>query len=104
MPLLGGSHVSAQILLYSSAGAVMLAAFGANSMFMMFLGRVKELAIIAIVAAGVVIGGGIYSAGFGFENIVLAYLAGAAAASVMSTAVMAKTIGDASSRLFSRYV
>ena len=104
MNLLGGTEASTQILLFASAGAVLLSAFGANGLYLTFLGRLKELAIIAMASATVVIVGGIFAAGFGFENIVYAYVAGAAFAALLSSGVMMRTLGNASSWLFSRYV
>lgn len=104
MDLLGGTEASTQILLFASAGAVLLSAFGANSLYLMFLGRLKELATISMVSAAVVIVGGVVAAGFGFENIVFAYVAGAAVAALSSSVVTAGTLRNASSWLFSRYV
>jgi hypothetical protein len=104
MAILGGTEQSARIMMYASVGAVLLSAFGANSLFMIFLGKLKELAIASVFSAGVVLAGGVFAATYGFENIVLAYLAGSAVAALLSTVVMAATMKDASSRLFSRYV
>ncbi|HKU50003.1 MAG TPA: hypothetical protein VJP79_08640, partial [Nitrososphaera sp.] len=104
MSILGGTEASARILLFASAGAVLLSVFGANSLYMIFLGRLKELAIIGSISAAVVVAGGIFMAGYGFENIVLAYLGGTVVAALASSVVMAATIREAGSRLFSRYV
>ena len=71
---------------------------------MIFLVRLKELAIIGSISAAVVVAGGIFMAGYGFENIVLAYLGGTVVAALASSVVMAATIREAGSRLFSRYV
>jgi hypothetical protein len=104
MTMLGGTELSTRILMYSSAGAVLLSAFGANSLFMIFLGRLKELAVVSALSAIVVLAGGVFAATYGFENIVLAYLGGTAIAALSSTIVVARTMMDASSSLFSRYV
>jgi hypothetical protein len=104
MAVLGGTEQSARILMYASVGAVLISAFGANSLFMIFLGKLKELATVSVFSACVVLAGGVFAATYGFENIVLAYLAGSAVAALLSTVVMAATMKDASSRLFSRYV
>jgi hypothetical protein len=104
MTMLGGTELSTRILMYSSAGAVLLSAFGANSLFMIFLGKLKELAVVSALSAIVVLAGGVFAATYGFENIVLAYLGGTAIAALSSTIVVARTMMDASSSLFSRYV
>jgi hypothetical protein len=104
MNILGGTDASARILLFASAGSVFLSVFGANSLYMIFLGRVKDLGLIAFVSAFVVAAGGIFAGQYGFENVVMAYVAGAAIAAIASCAVMASTIREAGSWLFSRYV
>ena len=104
MTMLGGTEPSARILIYASAGGVLLTAFGANSLFMIFLGRMRELAICSVLSAVIVLAGGVFAATYGFEYIVLAYLAGSSVAALSSTIVMARTMKDASSRLFSKYV
>ncbi len=105
MDYLGGSDASLQILRFASAGAVLLSVFAANGLFMVFLGRVKALAAIALVSAAIVVGGGIVLAQHsGFENIVIAYVSGTAVAATASSVVMAQTLKRASSRLFARYV
>jgi hypothetical protein len=104
MDALGGTDTSARILLYSSAGTVLLAVYGANSLFMIFLNRVKVLAIITLVSALVVIAGGFVAGQYGFDRIVMAYVAGAGIAALMSTAAMASTLKEPGSRLFARFV
>lgn len=104
MGFIGGTEPSTRILLFASVGAVLLSAFGANSLYLMFLGRLKELATVAIASSALVVVGGIIAAGFGFENIVFAAVAGAAVAALSSSAVIARTLGNASGWLFSRYV
>lgn len=102
---IGGNEVSHRILMYASAGAVMLSVFAANAIFMIFLGRTKELAIISILAAATVIAGGVIMAVlFGFEKITLGYLAGTTLAAITSSIVMSETLKKAASRLFARYV
>jgi hypothetical protein len=104
MGMLGGTDASAKILLFASLGGVSLTVFGANSLYMTFLGRTRELAIIALIAAAVVVAGGFIAGSYGFESIVLAYLAGTLVAACASSAAMAATIKDGGSRLFSRYI
>jgi hypothetical protein len=104
MDALGGTEASTRILLFASTGGVFLSVFGANSLYMMFLGRAKELAIIAFASAAIVVVGGIFAASYGFENLVLAYLAGAIVSACASSIVMIPTIREAGSRLFSRYI
>ncbi len=101
---LGGSAVSVRILTFASAGAVFLSVFAANAVFLIFLGRAKALAIVSLASALVVSIGGIILAQTGFENIVLAYLAATLTAAIASSAIMGKTIKQAGSWLFARYI
>ncbi len=101
---LGGSSVSMRILAFASAGAVFLSVFAANGVFMIFLGRAKALATVALASALVVSIGGIVLAQSGFENIVIAYLAATIIAAIASTAIMRRTIKQAGSWLFARYI
>jgi hypothetical protein len=78
--------------------------FAANGVFMIFLGRAKALAMVALASALVVSIGGIVLAQSGFENIVMAYLAATMIAAIASTAIMQKTIKQAGSWLFARYI
>jgi hypothetical protein len=101
---LGGSEVSARILLFASGGAALLSVFAANGIYMIFLGRVKALAFVSLASALVVVAGGTILAHSGFENIVLAYVAATAVAATASSAVMVETMKKAGSRLFARYI
>lgn len=101
---LGGSEVSLHILGFASAGGVFLSIFAANGVFMIFLGKVKVLAQIALSAALIVIVGGIFLAQSGFENAVIAYLAATLFAGTLSTVVMRGAIRKACSLLFARYI
>jgi hypothetical protein len=101
---LGGSSVSIRILAFASAGAVFLSVFAANGVFMIFLGRAKALATVALASALVVSIGGIVLAQSGFENIVMAYLAATIIAAIASTVIMQRTIKQAGSWLFARYI
>jgi hypothetical protein len=101
---LGGSSVSMRILAFASAGAVFLSIFAANGVFLIFLGRAKTLAMVALASALVVSIGGIVLAQSGFENIVIAYLAATIIAAIASTAIMQRTIKQAGSWLFARYI
>jgi hypothetical protein len=105
MGYIGGTDASARILLFASAGAVLLSVFAGNGIFMMFLGRVKELAIVSLAGALVVaVGGTVMAMQYGFEYAVFAYLAATVVAAVASSAVMASTMKKAGSRLFARYI
>ncbi len=101
---LGGAQVSLHILWYASIANIMMSVFVANSIFMIFLGRVKTLAIVSIVSAIIVVAGGVFLARSGFENIVFAYLASTVVAATSSTIYMSKILRNAGSRLFSRYI
>ena len=101
---LGGSEVSLRILAFASAGAVFLSIFAANGVFMIFLGKTKDLAQVALVSALIVAAGGTFLAQYGFENAVIAYLAATVFAAMASTVVMRLAIRKASSLLFARYI
>lgn len=101
---LGGSETSLRILAFASAGAVFLSMFAANGVFMIFLGKAKVLAQVALVAALIVTVGGVFIAQYGFENAVIAYLAATVFAGIASTIVMRVAIRKAGSLLFARYI
>lgn len=101
---LGGSEASLRILAFASAGAVFLSMFAANGVFMIFLGKAKALAQVALAAALIVTVGGVFLAQYGFENAVIAYLAATVFAGMASTIVMRIAIRKAGSLLFARYI
>jgi hypothetical protein len=101
---LGGSEASLRILAFASAGAVFLSMFVANGVFMIFLGKAKTLAEVALAAALIVIVGGVFLAQYGFENAVIAYLAATMFAGLASTVIMRVAIRKAGSLLFARYI
>lgn len=101
---LGGSEASLRILAYASAGAVFLSMFAANGVFLIFLGKAKALAQVALVSALIVAAGGVFLAQYGFENAVIAYLAATVFAAMASTVAMRVAIRKASSLLFARYI
>jgi hypothetical protein len=101
---LGGSEASLRILAIASAGAVFLSMFAANAVFMIFLGKAKALAQVSVVAAIIVVAGGVFMAQYGFENAVLGYLAATAFAATASTAFMGIALKRAGSLLFARYI
>jgi hypothetical protein len=101
---LGGSEASLRILAFASAGAVFLSMFAANGVFMIFLGKAKALAQVALAAALIVIVGGVFLAQYGFENAVIAYLAATMFAGLASTVIMRVAIRKAGSLLFARYI
>ena len=101
---LGGSEASLRILAFASAGAVFLSMFAANGVFMIFLGKAKALAQVALAAALIVIVGGVLLAQYGFENAVIAYLAATMFAGLASTVIMKVAIRKAGSLLFARYI
>lgn len=101
---LGGSEVSLRILAFASAGAVFLSMFAANGVFMIFLGKAKALAGVTLVAALIVIVGGVFLAQYGFENAAIAYLSATIFAGLTSTFIMRVAIRKAGSLLFARYI
>jgi hypothetical protein len=101
---LGGSEASLRILAFASAGAVFLSMFAANGVFMIFLGRAKALAQVALAAALIVTVGGVLLAQYGFENVAIAYLAATMFAGIASNVVMRIAIKKAGSLLFARYI
>ncbi|HEX2014783.1 MAG TPA: hypothetical protein VLA68_06115, partial [Nitrososphaera sp.] len=101
---LGGTAASLWILNYASAGAVFLSVYAANAVFLIFLNRVKALSLTSLASALVVTAGGFVLATQGFENIVLAYLAGTILAATGTSVILAGTLKNAGSRLFARYI
>lgn len=101
---LGGSEASLRILAFASAGAVFLSVFAANGVFMIFLGKAKALAQVALMSALIVAAGGAFLVQYGFENAAIAYLAATVFAAMASTVAMRVAIRKASSLLFARYI
>ena len=101
---LGGSETSLRILVFASVGAVFLSMFAANAVFMIFLGKAKNLAQVSVIAAIIVVAGGVIMAQYGFENAVLGYIAATAFAAIASTVFMGIAVKRAGSLLFARYI
>jgi len=103
MPVLQGSPVSSTILEVASIGNIFLSIFVANSMFGMFMNRIRAFAITAFVATVILGLGGFALAQGGFQNVVYAYLVAAAVSAVSSTAYITRAIRRASSIFFARF-
>lgn len=100
-----GTEVSVWILHYALIGNVLLSIFTANSVFIMFTNRSRILALLSITGSLIVVIGGTILAGYGFENIILAYVLSAGVAAVISTAYAHTRITNKpSSNFFARYV
>jgi hypothetical protein len=78
--------------------------FFANGIFMQFMNRMNGLAIIAMIGAVIVVGGGLMLAPFGFQNLEIAYLAATIAVALLSTIYVAANLDRAASMFFSRYI
>jgi hypothetical protein len=101
---IGGSVVTVQVMRVAAVGDLFMVLFATNGAFMIFLNRVKSLALTAMVGASIVVFGGVLAAQFGFENIVFAYLASAATAALLSSIQLRGDLKHAASLFFSRYV
>jgi O-antigen/teichoic acid export membrane protein len=103
MNLAQGSETSLRIMQYASIANVLLSIFMANSLFINFLNKAKISALIVCIGASVVIVCGWILGEQGFENIIYAYLLGAAIALIVSTLFVIKYIQNSAMRFLGRY-
>lgn len=104
IPLLGGSGISTDIFYIAAVSDILMAVFGGNAMFLIFINKIRPLCGIAIVGTLIVMGLGIFFAQFGFENIVFAYLAETIIVALASSVLVRRNLGKATSIHFARYV
>ena len=102
---LGGAEISVNIMRIAAVSNILISLFAANGIFMLFMNRVKSLAIIAIVGILILgIGGVLLGSQYGFQNIVFAYLATAVSIAILSSVSVGKILKLGSSLFFSKYV
>jgi O-antigen/teichoic acid export membrane protein len=101
---IGGSEVSVFILRVAAIANVMVAVFMANSLFLIFLNKIRSLVGVALLGVSTVGAAGIIFAQLGFENIVVAYLLSAAATMAMSTILVVISLRKPASLFFARYM
>ncbi|HKW04668.1 MAG TPA: exopolysaccharide Pel transporter PelG [Nitrososphaerales archaeon] len=104
IPLLGGSGISTNIFYIAAVSDILMAVFGGNAMFLIFINKIRPLCGIAIVGTLIVMGLGVFFAQFGFENIVFAYLAETIIVALASSILVRRNLGKATSIHFARYV
>jgi hypothetical protein len=101
---IGGTGVSVFILRIAATANVLVAVFMANSLFLIFLNKIRRLVGIALVGVLILGVGGMFFAQLGFENIVMAYLFCAAATMALSTILVVQSLRKPASLFFSRYM
>src|SRR5487761_929591 len=101
---LGGSSVSVNIFYVAAFSDVLMAVFGGNAMFLIFLNKIRPLCGIAIVGTLIVMGVGSILAQSGFQNIVFAYLGETMIVVILSSVVVRRNLAKAASIHFARYV
>ncbi|MHB8566837.1 MAG: MATE family efflux transporter [Nitrososphaerales archaeon] len=101
---LGGSLISVNIMRISATSNILLSVFAANGIFMLFMNRVKSLAIIAIVGTSILGVGGVILAQYGFQYIVFAYFAMAVTIAILSSVSVRKILRSGGGLFFSKYV
>ena len=100
----GATQISLQILRISSVANVFMALFTVNSLFMMWINKIKLLTVLVMVSASIVVIFGMATVNTGLQNLSIGYLIGAAFAGILSTIYTSKTIKRASSIVFSRII
>jgi hypothetical protein len=101
---IGGTDKSIFILRVAAIANVLVAVFMANTLFLIFLNKIRSLAGVALLGVSILGVGGIIFAQLGFEDIILAYLLSAAATMVVSTILVAISLKKPASLFFSRYM
>lgn len=104
LPATALNPTSLQILHIASFANVLLVVFFANGVFMLFMNRMMGLAMIAMVGALVVLGGGLILVQTGFQNLEIAYLVATAMVAALSTVYVGANIGRAASIFFARFM
>ncbi|SRR5579875_64514 len=100
----GLAMTSVQILRIASVSNVLMSLFTVNSVFLMWMNKIRHLGVLVIASAFLVISTGIMLVHGGIENLTIGYLVGAAFAGIISQIYTAKTITRASSIVFSKIV
>ncbi|MGA2665796.1 MAG: hypothetical protein ABSF83_12730 [Nitrososphaerales archaeon] len=101
---IGGSDLTVEILRVAAVANLLMVVFATNGVFMIFLNKVRSLAIISVTGAWLVIVGGSLLAQSGFQEIIFAYLVAAATVATLSSLHVRKDLEHAASLFFSKYV
>jgi hypothetical protein len=102
---LGGAEISVNIMRIAAVSNIFISLFAANGIFILFMNRVKSLAIIAIVGILILgVAGVLLGSQYGFQNIVFAYFATAATIAILSSISVRKILKLGGSLFFSKYV
>lgn len=101
---LGGTEKTVMVLRLASFGNIFISLHAANQVFIVFLNKIKPLVYLSITTVAITVIGGMFLGKFGYENIVIAYLASAIFSFVVSTIYVRKIMRHASSVYFSKYV
>jgi hypothetical protein len=101
---IGGSGISIFVLRVAALANVFVAIFMGNTLFLIFLNKIRSLVGVALVGVSILGVGGIILAQVGFENIVLAYLLSGVSMMAISTLLVALALKKPASLFFSRYM
>jgi hypothetical protein len=101
---IGGSSLTVGILQTAAVSNVLMVVFATNGAFMIFLNRIRSLAMISIIGASIVATVGFILAQFGFQDIIFAYLAMAITVATLSSIQIKSDLSQAASLFFSKYV
>ncbi len=101
---LRGSTASVNIFYVAAVSDILMAMFGGNAMFLIFINKIRPLCVIAIIGTLFVMGVGAILAQSGFQNIVFAYLGETILAVMLSSIVIRRNLAKSASIHFARYV
>ncbi|HJU14663.1 MAG TPA: hypothetical protein VJ792_09440 [Candidatus Nitrosotalea sp.] len=100
----GVPQLSIEVLRVASISNVFMSLFTVNSVFMMWMNKIKILTMLIMTAAFVVVTVGVLTVHGGLVNLAFGYLAGTAFIGIISAVYTRKTIRQASSIVFSKMV
>ena len=101
---IGGTETSVFVLRMAALSNVCMAIFMANTLFLIFLNKIRSLVGVALAGVSILGVGGIIFAHLGVENIVRMYMLSAATAMILSTILVAIALKKPASLFFSRYM
>jgi hypothetical protein len=104
MGLIGGTEVSLRILQVAAISDVAMSVFLANSLFLIFLGRVKQLLLVVIAGAAIVAVFGFIFGRTSFQDIIYAYALAALATSSVSSILAENALRRPGALFFSRFI
>ena len=103
MRLIGGTVVSLRILQVAALSDVAMSVFLANSLFLIFLGKVKELLFVVTIGVAIVAFFGFIFGRAGFEDIIYAYALAALATATISCIIADSSLKRPGALFFSRF-